>query len=75
MKRIATVFPEHFQSSCKIDFVVSHPFRKEREMDGARSFLTLSMKTLSSAGQTKKLEPRTFRSSSFFMPYQFRLQL
>jgi hypothetical protein len=35
---------EHFDNFCKVDFVVSHPFHKEREMDGARSFLTLSVK-------------------------------
>src|ERR1017187_7324146 len=35
---------EHFHNFCKVDFVVSHPFHKEREMDGARSFLTTSVK-------------------------------
>jgi hypothetical protein len=35
---------EQFHNFCKVDFVVSHPFHKEREMDGARSFLTLSVK-------------------------------
>ena len=33
-----------FHSSCRVDFVVSHPFHIEREMDGARSFLTPSVK-------------------------------
>jgi hypothetical protein len=28
---------EHFHYSCVVDFVVSHPFHKEREMDGART--------------------------------------
>jgi hypothetical protein len=36
--------PEHFHNFCNVDFVVSHPFHKEREMDGARSFLTPSVK-------------------------------
>src|ERR1035437_675885 len=35
---------EYCQNSCRVDFVVSHPFHKEREMDGARSFLTPSVK-------------------------------
>jgi hypothetical protein len=35
---------EHFHSFCEADFVVSHPFHREREMDGARSFLALSLK-------------------------------
>ena len=35
---------EHFHSSCSVGLVVSHPFHKEREMDGARSILTLSVK-------------------------------
>ena len=35
---------EHFHSSCEAGFGVSHPFHKEREMDGARRFFTLSVK-------------------------------
>jgi hypothetical protein len=37
---------ERFHSSCRVDFVVSHPFHKELERDGARSFLTPSVKML-----------------------------
>jgi hypothetical protein len=37
---------EHYHCSCRVEFVVSHPFHKEREMDGARSFLTPSVKML-----------------------------
>jgi hypothetical protein len=37
---------EHFHSFCEADFVVSRPFHKERELDGARSFLALSLKML-----------------------------
>jgi hypothetical protein len=33
-----------FHYSCRVGFVVSHPFHKEREKDGARSFLTPSVK-------------------------------
>ena len=35
---------EHFHNFYKVDLVVSHPFHREREMDGAQSFLTLSVK-------------------------------
>ena len=35
---------EHFHYSYRVGFVVSHPFHKEREKDGARSFLTPSVK-------------------------------
>jgi hypothetical protein len=43
---IGSVHLEHFHNFCRVDFVVSHPFHKEREMDGARSFLTLPVKML-----------------------------
>ena len=36
----------HFHNFCKVDFEVSHPFHKKREMDGARRFLTLSVRML-----------------------------
>jgi hypothetical protein len=36
----------HFHGSCRVGLVVSHPFHKEREMDGAQSILTLSEKML-----------------------------
>jgi hypothetical protein len=35
---------KHFHYSYRVGFVVSHPFHKEREKDGARSFLTPSVK-------------------------------
>jgi hypothetical protein len=44
---IPCVLQEHFHSFCRVEFEVSHPFHKEREMDGARSFLTPSVKTQS----------------------------
>jgi hypothetical protein len=39
-----SLFLEHFHHSYRMGFVVSHPFHKEREKDGARSFLTPSVK-------------------------------
>jgi|GEM_PF-4851367 hypothetical protein len=36
----------HYHCSGRVEFVASHPFHKEREMDGARSFLTPSEKML-----------------------------
>jgi hypothetical protein len=33
-----------FTIFCKVDFVVSNPFHKERQMDGALSFLMQSVK-------------------------------
>jgi len=36
----------HSHYSYRVGFVVSHPFHKEREMDGARIFLTPSLKML-----------------------------
>jgi hypothetical protein len=38
---------KNFHCPCRVSFVVSHPFHKEREMDGARSFITSSVKMLS----------------------------
>ena len=35
---------EHFHYFYGVSFVVSHPFHKEREKDGARGFLTPSVK-------------------------------
>jgi hypothetical protein len=37
---------EHFQDCCEVEFAVSHPFHKEHEMDGARSFVTAVLKVL-----------------------------
>ena len=37
---------KHFHSSCRVGFVVFHPFHREREKDGARSFLAPSVKML-----------------------------
>ena len=39
----ATAGLEHVHGCCKVGFVVSHPFHKEREMDGAQSFLALQL--------------------------------
>jgi hypothetical protein len=38
------------EKSGEVEFMHSHPFHKEREMDGARNFLTLSVKILQSMG-------------------------
>jgi hypothetical protein len=35
---------KHFHYCDRVGFVVSHPFHKEREKDGARSFLRPSVK-------------------------------